>query len=108
MEIDNQKEQIRWREVVRLMQLSRDESIDNLLSAALAGRETNVISVTKLYRFVLRNFGASDGMVPSKVTLKLQRGMHQLPQERRIDPGRTRKGISSLASCRRQRLHQCD
>ena len=69
MEIDNQKEQIRWREVTRLMQLSRDESIDNLLSAALAGRETNVASVTKLFQFVDRHFSDTE-FAPSTVSRK--------------------------------------
>jgi hypothetical protein len=72
MEIDNQKEQIRWREVTRLMQLTRDEPIDNLLSAALVGWEQTVASVTRLFHFVLRNFGAPDGMVPSTVTRKFK------------------------------------
>jgi hypothetical protein len=72
VEIDNQKEQIRWREVQRLMQLTRDESVENLLSAALAGREQSATSVSKLYHFVLRNFGDTDGMVPSTVTRKFK------------------------------------
>jgi hypothetical protein len=71
MELDtDQKEQLRWREVIRLMQATQDESVENLLSVALAGRETSVASVTKLYHFVLRHFGDTDGFTPSTVSRK--------------------------------------
>jgi hypothetical protein len=74
MEIENKdaelKEVIRGREIMRLMQLTRDESVENLLDAALAGRDKSVESVSKLYGFVLRTFGDTSGFTPSTVTRK--------------------------------------
>jgi hypothetical protein len=58
-------------EIMRLMYLSRNEDISNLLGSALAGREQTVTSVTKLFHFVLRNFGTDvGGYTPSTVTRK--------------------------------------
>jgi hypothetical protein len=65
-----QKEKLIGFELMRLMQLTRDESVGNLLDAALAGREKNVASVSKLYGFVLRSFGDTTGNTPSTVTSK--------------------------------------
>jgi hypothetical protein len=67
-----EKERALGFELMRLMQLSRDESVNDLLSAALAGREQTVASVTKLFHFVLRNFGATTGFTPSSVTRKFK------------------------------------
>jgi hypothetical protein len=59
--IDNKeselREQMRGQEISRLNLLARDLSADKLLDAALAGRDKSRESVTKLYGFVLRNFG---------------------------------------------------
>jgi hypothetical protein len=62
-----EKERLIGFEVMRLMQLSRDESVDDLLSAALAGRPATIESVSKLYSFVLRWFGDPTGRIPSTV-----------------------------------------
>lgn len=56
-------------ELMRLMRLAREESLENLLSAALGSREQNVESIKKLFHFVLRNFGSDlSTYEPSKVT----------------------------------------
>jgi hypothetical protein len=65
-----EKERALGFEIMRLMYLSRDESVNDLLSAALAGREQTVTSVTKLFHFVLRTFGDTTGYTPSTVTRK--------------------------------------
>lgn len=66
-----EKEKLIGFEIMRLMQLTRDETIDNLLSAALAGREQTVASVSKLWNFVLRFFGSDvTGNTPSRVAAK--------------------------------------
>jgi O-acetyl-ADP-ribose deacetylase (regulator of RNase III) len=65
------KEKLIGFEIMRLMTLSRDESVNDLLSAALAGRPATVESVSKLFHFVLRNFGTDvGGNTPSTVTRK--------------------------------------
>jgi hypothetical protein len=66
----SEKEKALGFEIMRLMKLTRDESVENLIDAALAGREKNVTSVTKLYHFVLRTFGGTEGYTPSTVTRK--------------------------------------
>jgi hypothetical protein len=53
----NESEIIRDREVMRLVDLSRNNGLDNLLSAALDNRETNPASVAKLHSFVRRHIG---------------------------------------------------
>jgi hypothetical protein len=68
--MSDEKEIARSREVMRLMQRTRDESVENLLDAAMAGRSKSVESVTKLYHFVLRHFGDTSGFTPSTVTRK--------------------------------------
>jgi hypothetical protein len=66
-----EKERALGFEIMRMMQLSRDESVENLIDAALAGRDKNVASVTKLFHFVLRTFGTDiRGLTPSTVTRK--------------------------------------
>jgi hypothetical protein len=66
-----EKEKALGFEIFRLMRLAREESLENLLSAALAGREQTVTSVTKLWSFVLRSFGTDVGShTPSTVTRK--------------------------------------
>jgi hypothetical protein len=68
---EGEKEKLIGFEIMRLMQLTRDESGENLLDAAIAGREKNVESVTKLWNFVLQNFGDDlSGKTPSRVTGK--------------------------------------
>jgi hypothetical protein len=66
---DAERESARSREVMRLLQLTRDEAVDNLLSSALAGREPTVASVTKLWNFVLSVFPIT-GLTPSTVARK--------------------------------------
>ena len=63
----SEKEKALGFEIFRLMKLTRDESVDNIVSASLAGREQTVASVTKLWNFVLRNFG---GNMPSTIVRK--------------------------------------
>jgi hypothetical protein len=53
----NESELIRDREVMRLIELSRNNGLENLLTAALENRETNPASVAKLYAFVRRHIG---------------------------------------------------
>jgi hypothetical protein len=65
-----EKEKLIGFEIMRLLQLSRDESVNDLLSAALAGREPTVESVSKLYAFILRWFGDPTGNTPSTVARK--------------------------------------
>jgi hypothetical protein len=60
MEINKEselKEKLRVQEIIRLNNLARDISADQLLDAALAGREKSQASVTKLYSFVVKAFG---------------------------------------------------
>jgi hypothetical protein len=70
-------------EIFRIMKLTRDESVDNLLSAALAGREQTVASVTKLWSFVLRNFG---GNMPSTVVRKYWEAASAFLKEANLTP----------------------
>jgi hypothetical protein len=51
------KESIVGREVFRLMDISQNPTIEDLLDAALDGREKTIESVTKLHTFVLQKFG---------------------------------------------------
>lgn len=51
------RESARGREIMRLNQLSRGNTTDSLLEGALDGRQRTVESVTRLYSFVLKNFG---------------------------------------------------
>jgi len=51
------KDAILWREVMRLVALSRDNGLENLLDAALEGREKSPASVSKLYSFVRKYIG---------------------------------------------------
>lgn len=53
----NESELIRDREVMRLVELSRNNGLENLLATALENRETNPTSVAKLYSFVRRHIG---------------------------------------------------
>jgi hypothetical protein len=69
MNTEQERESARSREVMRLLQLTRDEAVDNLLSSALAGREPTVASVTKLWNFVLNIFPIT-GLTPSTVARK--------------------------------------
>ena len=58
-------------ELMRLMRIAREESLENILFAALAGREQTVTSVSKLWNFVLRSFGTDvGGYTPSKVAAR--------------------------------------
>jgi hypothetical protein len=52
-----EKERLIGFEIMRLLDLSRKTEVGSLLDAALAGREKTVESVSKLFSFVLRNFG---------------------------------------------------
>ena len=51
------KENIIGRETFRLLEISKNPKIEDLLDAALDGREKTLESVSKLYSFVLRHFG---------------------------------------------------
>ncbi len=70
--IDKQeeKERLIGFEIMRLMGLARNTEVGSLLDAALAGREQNVESVSKLFAFVLRNFGDFPSNIPSTVVEK--------------------------------------
>jgi hypothetical protein len=90
-----EKEKLIGFEIMRLMQLTRDESIDNLLSAALAGREQTVASVTKLFHFCLRNFGTDvGGNTPSTVARKYWEACSVFLK----DAGLTQKDIEKIHS----------
>jgi len=65
-----EKERLIGFEIMRLMDLSRKTEVESLLDAALAGREQTVESVTKLFSFVLRNFGDFPSNAPSAVVVK--------------------------------------
>jgi hypothetical protein len=67
------KESIMGRETFRLLEISQNPKIEDLLDEALDGREKTVESVSKLYNFVLRNFGegkATAGPAGSRTTDK--------------------------------------
>ena len=67
------KESIIGREIFRLMEISQNPKIEDLLDEALDGREKPVESVSKLYNFVLRHFGegkATAGPAGSSTTDK--------------------------------------
>ena len=68
MEINTQdeKEKLRSAEIVRLLYVARDTGSESLLDEALNGREKSQESVTKLYNFVLKNFG-SESIVTAKL-----------------------------------------
>ena len=51
------KESIIGREIFRLLDISQNPKIEDLLDAALDGRAKTIESVTKLYAFVLQKFG---------------------------------------------------
>ncbi len=51
------KESIIGREIFRLLDISQNPKIEDLLDAALDGREKTIESATKLYTFVLQKFG---------------------------------------------------
>src|SRR5258708_16892050 len=51
------KENIIGRETFRLLDISQNPKIEDLLDAALDGREKTIESATKLYTFVLQKFG---------------------------------------------------
>jgi hypothetical protein len=60
-------------EIMRLMDLARKTEVGSLLDAALDGREKTIESVSKLYDFILRNFGegaATAGPAGSSTTDK--------------------------------------
>jgi hypothetical protein len=65
-----EKEKLIGFEIMRLMELSRKTEVESLLDAVLAGREQTVESVSKLFGFVLRNFGDSISNNPSAVVDK--------------------------------------
>jgi hypothetical protein len=54
---ESEKEQIRGREIMRLLHVYRGNAPDGLIDAALDGREKSSESVIKLYGFVLNHFG---------------------------------------------------
>ena len=67
------KESIIGHEIFRLLDISQNPKIEDLLDAALGGREKTVESVSKLYSFVLRHFGegvATAGPARSSTTDK--------------------------------------
>jgi len=67
------KEGLVGREMFRILEISRNPKIEDLLDAALDGREKTIESVSKLYNFILRNFGegaATDGPAGSSTTDK--------------------------------------
>jgi hypothetical protein len=83
----SEKERLLGFEIMRLLQLSRDESVGDLLSAALAGREKNVASVTRLFQFVLRTFGTDvRGLTPSTVTRKFWEACSSFLKEAGLTP----------------------
>jgi hypothetical protein len=65
-----EKERLIGFEIMRLMDLSRKTEVESLIDAALAGREQTVDSVSKLFSFVLRNFGDFPSSAPSTVVVK--------------------------------------
>jgi hypothetical protein len=65
-----EKERLIGFEIMRLMDLSRKTEVGSLLDAALAGREQTVESASKLFSFVLRNFGDFVSNIPSTVVDK--------------------------------------
>lgn len=67
------KESIIGREIFRLMDVSQNPKVEDLLDAALDGREKTIESVTKLYTFVLQKFGegvSTAGSIRSSTTDK--------------------------------------
>ena|ERR1700693_428267 len=67
------KEGLVGREIFRLLDISRNPKTEDVLDAALDGREKTIESVSKLYDFILRNFGegaATAGPVGSSTTDK--------------------------------------
>jgi hypothetical protein len=57
MQINEDKERLRGLEIIRLLNISREHPVENILTEALDGREKSPESVEKLYGFVLRSFG---------------------------------------------------
>ena len=51
------KESLIGREIFRLLDISQNPKTEDLLDAALDGREKTIESATKLYTFVLQKFG---------------------------------------------------
>jgi len=70
MNIENDKERARGREIMRLLDLGRNKVEEELLDAALDGRERTIQSVSQLYGFVLRSFGSE-----SAITMKFWNAM---------------------------------
>lgn len=67
------KESLVGREIFRLMDVSQNPKVEDLLDAALDGREKTIESVTKMYTFVLRHFGegvTTAGSIGSSTTDK--------------------------------------
>jgi hypothetical protein len=64
------KEGLVGREIFRLLDISRNPKTEDILDAALDGREKTVESVSKLYNFVLRHFGDFASNTPDTVVAK--------------------------------------
>jgi hypothetical protein len=60
-----QKPDLVGREIMRLLQISHGP-VENMLDESLAGRERTVESITKLFGFVVKNFGQDGSNVTEK------------------------------------------
>src|SRR3974390_1826675 len=87
MELKPDKEVLTGREIMRLLKVSRESAVENLLDDALVGRSKDTDTVTRLFRFVRDNFGPAD--LPhgqgSDVTKKFAKAVAGFLQESGVD-----------------------
>lgn len=85
-------------EIFRLLKISRETEGAKILDEALAGRERNVNTISRLYRFVRDSFGPAVSPfrpeLDSEVTKKFQKACRDYLQDAGVDEKEIHKILS--------------